>query len=119
LSRGYLKAEETIRKALKQDDFVPHTTTEKLLIQATPQINKTVLRLNQKHKEKIENRVVALAYILFLILISLVVFNYIFTGINELLKYIFICGGVLSLLLVCCIPLLIVFKENIGQRRNN
>lgn len=103
---------------LHEDDAELNKTLGTFKAVANQEISKNCRKLEQKVKSGKEIQLVAGIYSAFIIFLAIFLWNFILCGFNRMQLFLLTAVGFISVVLLCCIPLLLKFKENIFERRD-
>jgi hypothetical protein len=108
--------EENLKIVLHEEDmeFIKGLDTIKAAL--SPEIGKKCIELKKNRKYNKEILLVAFIYTGFVITLAIFLWNYLLCGFNRMHVYLLTAIGLVSAVLLCCIPLLIKFSVNIFER---
>lgn len=107
--------EKLLSDILKEEN-APEGNIQMLKTAVYPEIRAKSLQLEKRHRQRKENGLLVLVYIVFTFLSLFLLWNYITFGFSPVIALILKIIGVGSAMLLLCLPLLYKFKFNISQR---
>lgn len=107
-----IKHIQVLEEIMKQEDYTPKTKADTFISLITPEINRKAAELKRSGKQRREGLLLMAGYVVFVIIAFSLVFDYFVDGFSTMGAHMLSALAVISLISLCCLPLLVKFCGN-------